>query len=209
MAENTAAIKAEDRAAAGAIIAADAIASKSVHKDDLAAFVTDEGYTKKKDEAYNKYMETDIADWLGIGTSEGKGLWEKYAKETGIDKLNGYEVTNYTTDNEVEYKYYDENGTEQTKTITLEQMAATLAAKDAEKKTQELGQSAAEILKNTDRQTVKLLAGVKTKDMSQVTMGTLAKGGDYSDLSVDELHALGFTGDYSSIMKQINDAQQA
>jgi hypothetical protein len=72
-----------------------------VHKDDLAAFVTEEGYTKTKNASYDKYMGTDIADWLGIGTSEGKDLWAEYAKETGIDKLNGYDVTNYKKNNEL------------------------------------------------------------------------------------------------------------
>jgi hypothetical protein len=52
------------------------------------------------------------------------------------------------------------------------------------------------------------LAGVKNEDMSQVTMGTLVKGGDYSELSVDELHKLGFAGNYNSIMEQINTARE-
>jgi hypothetical protein len=52
------------------------------------------------------------------------------------------------------------------------------------------------------------LAGVKDEDMSKVTMGTLLQGGDYTNLSLDELRALGFTGaDRDSIMATIWKAQ--
>jgi hypothetical protein len=72
MAANTAAIKAEDRAAAGAGLAADSEASKSVHIGELAAFSKD-AYSNVKNSAYNKYMQTDIASWwFDVGTEEGK-----------------------------------------------------------------------------------------------------------------------------------------
>ncbi|DAY92113.1 MAG TPA: hypothetical protein [Caudoviricetes sp.] len=76
-------------------------------------------------------MNTDMADWLGIGTSEGKAMWADYADQMGISDLDGYKVTNYRKDGGVEYEYIDENGQKQTGEATKEMIASTLAAADA------------------------------------------------------------------------------
>ena len=88
-------------------------------------------YQQLYNDAYEEYKNTKMADWLGVGTSEGKAMWSKYAAQQGIFDLNGYEVTNYRKDGSVEYKYIDENGDTQKKTATAEEIAATLAAADA------------------------------------------------------------------------------
>ena len=88
-------------------------------------------YGQLQQQAYEKYMNTDMADWLGIGTSEGKAMWADYANAMGISDLDGYRVTNYRKDGGVEYEYIDESGQKQTGEATREMIASTLAAADA------------------------------------------------------------------------------
>lgn len=88
-------------------------------------------YGQLQQQAYEKYMNTDMADWLGVGTSEGKSMWADYADAMGISDLDGYKVTNYRKDGGVEYEYIDENGQKQTGEATKEMIASTLAAADA------------------------------------------------------------------------------
>lgn len=88
-------------------------------------------YGQLQQQAYEKYMNTDMADWLGVGTSEGKAMWADYANAMGISDLDGYRVTNYRKDGGVEYEYIDESGQKQTGEATREMIASTLAAADA------------------------------------------------------------------------------
>lgn len=94
-------------------------------------------YAQKQTEAYQAYLDTEMANFWGKGTQEGKAMWARYAKETGLDQLDGYEVTNYRKDGSVEYKYIDESGQEQEAIATKEMIAEVLAASDAAKDLEE------------------------------------------------------------------------
>ena len=89
-------------------------------------------YNQQYQAAYDKYL-ADAKDrgWFNTGTDDSKAAFNAYAKEAGLDQLKNFEVTNYKGDGTVEYKYIDENGDEQTKLATAEEIAATLAAADA------------------------------------------------------------------------------
>lgn len=89
-------------------------------------------YNQQYQAAYDEYL-ADAKDrgWFNTGTDDSKAAFDAYAKEAGLDQLKNFEVTNYKGDGTVEYKYIDENGDEQTKLATAEEIAATLAAADA------------------------------------------------------------------------------
>lgn len=93
-------------------------------------------YAQKQTEAYQAYLDTEMANFWGR-TQEGKAMWARYAKEKGLDQLDGYEVTNYRKDGSVEYKYIDESGQEQEAIATKEMIAEVLAASDAAKDLEE------------------------------------------------------------------------
>lgn len=85
-------------------------------------------YEAKERAAYDKYMKTNLAD-LEIGTAAGKQLWKDYAKEAGLEDLDGLKL-DYENDR-VKYEYIDEEGNKQEKEVTKEEMAQVLAAADA------------------------------------------------------------------------------
>jgi hypothetical protein len=91
-----------------------------------------EVYQQIYGDAYDKYL-ADAKDrgLFNTGTKESKAAFEQYAKEAGLDQLKNFKVTNYKGDGTVEYKYIDEEGQEQVKIATAEEIAATLAAADA------------------------------------------------------------------------------
>ena len=83
-------------------------------------------------DVYDSYL-ADAKDrtWYNAGTGASKAVFDEYAKQTGLNELKNFKVTNYKGDGTVEYKYIDDNGQEQTKIATAEEIAATLAAADA------------------------------------------------------------------------------
>lgn len=81
-------------------------------------------YQQLYDDAYNKVA-------TGKKTSEEDFM--KYAQEAGLTDLKGFEMGKRRSDGKVEYSYIDENGDEQTKVATQEEIAATLAAASAAK----------------------------------------------------------------------------
>ena len=102
-------------------------------------------YGTAYDEAYNKYLsDAKSRGWFNTGNADSKAAFEEYAKKAGLNDLKNFKVTNYKGDGTVEYKYIDENGTEQKKLATAEEIAATLAAAEAAEK---LGASAENLVK--------------------------------------------------------------
>ena len=126
---NTEAMNIENQQMADQIMADSGYANSEA--GSMALEAGGEIYGQLQQQAYEKYMNTDMADWLGIGTSEGKAMWADYADQMGISDLDGYKVTNYRKDGGVEYEYIDENGQKQTGEATKEMIASTLAAADA------------------------------------------------------------------------------
>lgn len=126
---NTEAMDIENQQMADQIMADSGYANSEA--GSMALEAGGEIYGQLQQQAYEKYMNTDMADWLGIGTSEGKAMWADYADQMGISDLDGYKVTNYRKDGGVEYEYIDENGQKQTGEATKEMIASTLAAADA------------------------------------------------------------------------------
>ena len=84
---------------------------------------------------YNKYLNDAKSRGLfNTGNAASKEAMEKYAKAAGLDQLKNYKVTNYKGDGTVEYSYIDDEGKEQKKLVTAEEIAAKLAAAEAEEK---------------------------------------------------------------------------
>ena len=106
-----------------------------VQKSANAEEIMDAGgsvYGVAYDKAYEDYLaKAQDRGWFNTGTDDSKKAFEDYAKAAGLDQLKNFEVTNYKGDGTVEYKYIDEEGEEQTKIATAEEIAATLAAADA------------------------------------------------------------------------------
>lgn len=126
---NTEAMNIENQNMADQIMADSGYANSEA--GSMALEAGGEIYGQLQQEAYEKYMDTDMANFWGVGTKEGKDMWARYAEELGISDKNGYKVTNYRKDGGVDYEYIDENGQKQEGHATAEMIAATLAAADA------------------------------------------------------------------------------
>ncbi len=91
-----------------------------------------EVYTQLYNDAYKAYLEDASSRGLfNTGTDASKAAFEAYAKEMGLDQLKNFKVTNYKGDGTVEYKYIDDEGKEQVKLATAEEIASILAASKA------------------------------------------------------------------------------
>ena len=123
--------------AAQAVLEQDKAFQASEHQDKISQ-AAGKGYQSEYEKAYEDYMaKTKNNDWFGAGSKENKDAMAEYAKQMGLDQLNGYKVTNFKKGGNVEYEYIDENGEKQTKEITQQQIAAQLAATDATKQLEE------------------------------------------------------------------------
>lgn len=89
-------------------------------------------YQQLYNDAYEDYLKNaEDRSWFNTThTDESEKAFNDFAKQKGLNELNGFKATNFTKDG-VEYKYIDENGDTQKKTATNEEIAATLAAADA------------------------------------------------------------------------------
>jgi hypothetical protein len=95
-------------------------------------------YQQLYGDAYDDYLEeAKSRGMFNTGTAEAKEAFEAYADAAGLSELKNFEVSNYKGDGTVEYKYVDDEGNEQTKIATAEEIAATLAAADAASKLEE------------------------------------------------------------------------
>lgn len=94
-------------------------------------------------DAYDKfYSDAKSRGAFNTGTKESKKAFEDFAKETGLTELKNFKIENYKGDGTVEYSYIGEDNKEETKIVTAEEIAATLASVEAstslEKALQEL-----------------------------------------------------------------------
>lgn len=119
--------------AAQAVLEQDKEFQASNYQDKISA-AAGKGYQSEYEKAYETYLtKTKNNDWFGVGSQDNKDAMAKYAKQMGLDQLNGYKVTNFKKGGNVEYTYIDKNGEKQTKEVTQQQIAAQLAATEATK----------------------------------------------------------------------------
>lgn len=136
-------VRATDQAAAQMEVAAQIAAQAVLEQDkefqasnyqDKISAAAGKGYQSEYEKAYETYLaKTKNNDWFGVGSQDNKDAMAEYAKQMGLDQLNGYKVTNFKKGGNVEYTYIDENGEKQTKEVTQQQIAAQLAATEATK----------------------------------------------------------------------------
>ena len=88
-------------------------------------------YQQISGDFYDKYLAEAEDRFIGARTKSSKEAFEDYAEYSGLNQLKGFKATNYKSDGTIEYRYIDDNGEEQSKVATAEEIAATLAAADA------------------------------------------------------------------------------
>lgn len=104
-------------------------------KDNEAMAAGGKIYTELAD----KYFEEELKraqsrGWFNTGDSDSKASFEAYAAGMGLDKLDGFNVTNYKGNGDtasVVYEYIDEEGKKQTGEATAEMIARFNAAAKA------------------------------------------------------------------------------
>lgn len=120
--------------------AADA-AEKAAAQNAANEIMDDTGITNTKagkmameagGEIYQQLYDKEY-DKIATGKKTSEEDFMKYAKEAGLADLKGFEMGKRRSDGKVEYSYIDEDGKEQTKVATQEEIAATLAAASAAK----------------------------------------------------------------------------
>ena len=127
--------------AAAAVLEKNEAYQNSEHQDKIAG-AAGKGYQAEYEKAYEEAMkQTKNNDWFGVGSKENKTAMEEYAKQMGLNDLNGFKVTNYKKGGNVEYEYIDENGQKQTVELTQQQIAAQLAATEASERLAEQTQT--------------------------------------------------------------------
>ncbi len=152
-------------------------------------------YQQIYDEAYDKYK---------TGKKTSKDTFNDYAEQMGLTDLNGFKMGKRRSDGSVEYSYVDENGQEQKKVATQEEIAATLAAADAANKLEgalsQLRGKIAELNSSSDKGDHAMaqflskgnLEGA-TKEEFEDLKNDVTTNGKIDDAKVDK--ALGLTGD--------------
>lgn len=90
----------------------------------------DAAYDKAYQDAYDRITDRGA---FNTGTDTSKEIFQQYADARGLSDLEDFEVTNYRGDGDVDIKYTDENGDEQTETIKAEDVANFIAGAEAAK----------------------------------------------------------------------------
>lgn len=90
----------------------------------------DAAYDKAYQDAYDRITDRGA---FNTGTDTSKEIFQQYADAMGLSDLEDFEVTNYRGDGDVDIKYTDENGDEQTETIKAEDVANFIAGAEAAK----------------------------------------------------------------------------
>lgn len=90
----------------------------------------DAAYDKAYQDAYDRITDRGA---FNTGTDTSKEIFKQYADAMGLSDLEDFEVTNYRGDGDVDIKYTDENGDEQTETIKAEDVANFIAGAEAAK----------------------------------------------------------------------------
>lgn len=166
------------------VLAQAALEGTDYEGTDLAMSQAGTQYQSDYDAEYEKaYKQITDRGWFNTGTDTSKAIFERYAAETGLDQREDFEVTNYRGDGDVDIKYTDENGDEQTETIKAEDVANFIAGADASK---ELANSMGTL--DTD---VQNLAN-STNDATQANeaAATAITEGDLGSLSKDQIEDL-------------------
>lgn len=106
-------------------------------KDDIAKASTNT-YIDEYDAAYKTALKKTKNDGLfGIGSEKNEEIWQDYV-EAALSDLKDVTVENFKKGGDVDYSYttIDENGKEitETKTVTQEEIAAAVAAREAAEK---------------------------------------------------------------------------
>ena len=166
------------------VLAQAALEGTDYEGTDLAISQAGTQYQSDYDAEYEKaYKQITDRGWFNTGTDTSKAIFERYAAETGLDQREDFEVTNYRGDGDVDIKYTDENGDEQTETIKAEDVANFIAGADASK---ELANSMGTL--DTD---VQNLAN-STNDATQANeaAATAITEGDLGSLTKEQLEDL-------------------
>ena len=213
MAANTSAIEAENRAMANSILANNKNVTSSRHGVEIVSAFGGEVYGKEKDRLYDEYLaKASDRGIFATRTKQSKEIIERYAEVAGLNDLKDFKITNYKDDGSFDYKYKDENGKwVKNNNVTAEDVAFTLAGKDVVGKVNEAGDKIVSILDNVEDREAKILAGAKSKDMSNLTISELSSNAkaNLSSLSEADLQTLGFEGDKNTILDNIQAQLEA
>ena len=212
MAANTTAIEAENRAMANSILANNKNVTSSRHGVEIVSAFAGEVYGEKKDKLYNDYLAKSASrGWFATRNDDSEEAFAEYIKVAGLDKYSGLKATNYKADGSIDYEYVDENGNKQKKNVSAEQMASTLAGAHIDDEVNAAGDKIVKILDNVEDREAKILAGAKSKDMSNLTISELSSNAkaNLSSLSEADLQALGFEGDKNTILNNIQAQLEA
>lgn len=175
-----------------ALLADNTTVQNSTYSDDVGIFASDD-----YENAYNFAYEEELKKAksrgsFNTGTDTSKAVMDEYARNAGLYDLKGFKVTNYKGDGTVEYKYIDDEGKEQKKIVTAEEIAAMNASKRAEQMVNEAGEKVAAALDKLDATTEAKVVALKKDDTSNLSIQELNSGVNINDLSKEDLEALDY-----------------
>lgn len=175
-----------------ALLADNTTVQNSTYSDDVGIFASDDyenAYSSAHEEELKKAKSRGL---FNTGTDASKAVIDEYARNAGLYDLKGFKVTNYKGDGTVEYKYIDDEGKEQKKIVTAEEIAAMNASKRAEQMVNEAGEKAAAALDKLDVTTEAKVVALKKDDTSNLSIQELNSGVNINDLSKEDLEALDY-----------------
>lgn len=175
-----------------ALLADNTTVQNSTYSDDVGIFASDD-----YENAYNSAYEEELKKAksrgsFNTGTDTSKAVMDEYARNAGLYDLKGFKVTNYKGDGTVEYKYIDDEGKEQKKIVTAEEIAAMNASERAEQMVNEAGEKVAAALDKLDATTEAKVVALKKDDTSNLSIQELNSGVNINDLSKEDLEALDY-----------------
>lgn len=175
-----------------ALLADNTTVQNSTYSDDVGIFASDD-YENAYSSAYEEELKKAKSRGLfNTGTDASKAVMDEYARNAGLYDLKGFKVTNYKGNGTVEYKYIDDEGKEQKKIVTAEEIAAMNASKRAEQMINEAGEKAAAALDRLDATTEAKVVALKKDDTSNLSIQELNSGVNINDLSKEDLEALDY-----------------
>lgn len=182
-----------------ALLADNTTVQNSTYSDDVGIFASDD-YEKAYNSAYEEELKkAKSRGSFNTGTDASKAVMDEYARNAGLYDLKGFKVTNYKGDGTVEYKYIDDEGKEQKKIVTAEEIAAMNASKRAEQIVNEAGEKAAAALDKLDATTEAKVVALKKDDTSNLSIQELNSGVNINDLSKEDLEALDYKPSSNSL----------
>ena len=165
-------------------------------------------YSQAQGELYDQYLEeAKSRAWIFGGQNEASGeAFDRYAELAGLTGLTNFKATNFKSDGTIEYEYY-EDGEKQKKTVTAQEIAATLAAADASEQfkiaLEGLRGTIEDLNKSADEASHAFAEFLSTGNLEGATRGefnalkdAVNTDKDKANISDEELDAyLGFTDD--------------